>query len=297
MSEEPIVFISYSHDGEEHEKWVLRLATHLTHHGINFVFDQWDLQLGNDLRFFMEDGISKAKWILCICSEEYVKKVDSGYGGSGYEGMIMTQALLRNAKNEHIIAIVRNNFSAQKVPLAFTSKLYLDFSDDEQYYTQYKTLLERIYGETSKRKPLRGINPFATTLAERIDVKTRIESIKYYSPEMKGEVKFHFDNNNGRYVIGIGEYMFNTRWSRSGNNSIHVYGDIGFKNGCEKFPSFEDLYGYDFSSEVRTLKKGEIVIYKNTNNHFAAIKIGDVKSRCHGSSYDELIFEYCIYEK
>ena len=115
----PTVFISYSHDNEDHKSWVLKLASDLRSHGVNTILDQWDLRLGSDLRFFMENGLSDANLVLCICSESYVNKVNSGSGGSGYEGMIMTQSLLQNAKTEFVISIVRNNTSSQKVPLAF----------------------------------------------------------------------------------------------------------------------------------------------------------------------------------
>lgn len=143
----PTVFISYSHDDEKHKNWVLKLATDLRSHGVDAILDQWDLRLGADLRFFMENGLSASKLVLCICSETYVQKVNSGTGGAGYEGMIMSQPLLSNANSEFVISIVRNNSSAQKVPLAFGSKLYIDFSEDTQYVAKYMELLERIYGE------------------------------------------------------------------------------------------------------------------------------------------------------
>lgn len=133
----PTVFISYSHDDTQHEAWVLKLATDLSSHGVNAIFDQWDLRLGSDLRFFMENGLSASNLVLCICSEMYVQKVNSGIGGAGYEGMIMSQSLLSNANSEFVISIVRNNSSLQKVPLVFGSKLYIDFSDDAQYVAKY----------------------------------------------------------------------------------------------------------------------------------------------------------------
>ena len=81
----PTVFISYSHDDEKHENWVLKLATDLRSHGVDAILDQWDLRLGADLRFFMENGLSASKLVLCICSKTYVQKVNSGTGGAGYE--------------------------------------------------------------------------------------------------------------------------------------------------------------------------------------------------------------------
>lgn len=291
----PNVFLSYSHDSTEHENWVLKLATDLRSHGVNAILDQWDLRLGNDLRFFMENGLSSSTLVLCVCSEKYVLKVDSGDGGAGYEGMIMTQNLLQHANSDYIIPIIRNNNSSKKVPMAFGSKQYIDFSNDDSYVQKYQELLERIYGEDTKKKPPLGNNPFNEELSKRIIQKTALESIKYSSPQMDGTVTFRFDNNNGNYIIGSGEYAFETHWSRSGNNSIHVYGKIGFLPDATVYPEENEISNFDFSSTVRTIRTGQIVIVENTYHHFAAIKLGKVQSGGHGYPFDEMIFDYHIY--
>lgn len=293
--ENPTVFISYSHDSSEHSSWVLKLATDLRSHGVNSILDQWDLRLGNDLRFFMENGLSSSALVLCVCSEKYVQKVDTGIGGSGYEGMIMTQSLLQHANTNYIIPIVRNNNSPRKVPLAFGSKLYTDFSDDMRYISKYQELLERIYGEDTKKKPRLGRNPFSEELSKEIRIKTALESVQYSSPEMEGMVTFQFDNNDGRYTIGSGEYAFETHWSRAGNDSIHAYGMIGFLPDVTAFPEVQEISNYNFSSKSRSISTGQIVVVENTNHHFAAIKLGEVKSSKHGYPLDEMVFDYHIY--
>ena len=293
--EKPTVFVSYSHDNDEHKAWVLKLATDLRSHGVNAILDQWDLRLGTDLRFFMENGLSSSALVLCVCSENYVRKVDTGTGGSGYEGMIMTQGLLQNAKAEYVIPIVRNNSSNRKVPLAFGSKLYTDFSDDSQYISKYQELLERIYGEDTKKKPPLGKSPFSEELSKDIRTKIAIESVQYSSPAMDGTVVFRFDNNNGRYTIGAGEYTFETQWSRAGNDSIHAYGRIGFLPEVREFPEYQEILNFDFSSRTRTIRTGQIVIVENGNHHFAAIRLGKVNSSGHGYPIDEMNFDYHIY--
>ena len=57
----PKLFISYSWDCEEnknHMNWVLKLATDLRKHGVDVFLDQWDARFGNDLAFFMEQGLT-----------------------------------------------------------------------------------------------------------------------------------------------------------------------------------------------------------------------------------------------
>lgn len=69
ISSAPKVFISYSHDSEDHKDWVLQLATRLRSNGVDIIFDRWNLQLGRDLPSFMEQGLSKSNRIICVCSE------------------------------------------------------------------------------------------------------------------------------------------------------------------------------------------------------------------------------------
>lgn len=66
-------------------------------------------------------------------------------------------------------------------------------------------------------------------MGQKIEIKRKIESVQYHSPDMNGTVVFKFDNNNGVFLIGSGEYEFRTCWSQAGNNSIYAYGSIGVK--------------------------------------------------------------------
>lgn len=79
------------------------------------IFDQYDMRLGGNLRFFMQNGLTNARLVLCICSEEYVWKADLGIGGTGFESLIIIQPLLEDANSEHIICIIRNNEYDNKV--------------------------------------------------------------------------------------------------------------------------------------------------------------------------------------
>jgi hypothetical protein len=72
---EPKVFISYSHDSQQHKDWVLRLATSLRRVGIDVVFDQSGLVPGQDIAAFMANGIQAADRVVMICSEAYVPRL------------------------------------------------------------------------------------------------------------------------------------------------------------------------------------------------------------------------------
>lgn len=155
----PKIFISYSHDSLEHKKWVLNLATRLMHAGVDTILDQWDLKLGADLPTFMERGISESSRVLLVCSERYVEKSNSGSGGVGYEKMIVTSEIFQNVDSKKFIPVLRQNGSIN-LPTFLKSKLFIDFSNDENFETAIDELLREILGAPLFSKPKLGNNPF-----------------------------------------------------------------------------------------------------------------------------------------
>lgn len=296
-NENPKVFISYSHDSEDHREWVKKLAINLRKHGVDAILDQFHLELGGDLRFFMEEGLNKSKMVLCICSSNYVEKSNSGSGGTGYESMIISSSLLKNVKTDYIIPIVRNNKTENKVPTCLATKLYIDFSNDEEYYDKYRELLKKVYNQNDKEIPKLGENPFNNNLSKKIEEIRNIDKIKYEKYDLSGNVTFDCSNNNGYYTLGTGKYEFDTRWSIANNNVVYAYGDIGYLKNCKEFPKYKEIIKFDFSSGSRRIESGEIVVFKNSYGKFLAVKILESLSKSHGKDRDEVSFKYMIYEE
>lgn len=149
----PRVFLSYSHDSEEHKAWVSKLANRLNSLRVWVIFDQWDLLLGGDLARFMEQGISSSDRVLVICTEEYNRKANSGKGGTGYEKMIMTADLLTDQGSSLIVPLVRGRQSPE-TPIFLRTRLYIDFRVDADFDAQIDRLAQRILEPYSQRPPL-----------------------------------------------------------------------------------------------------------------------------------------------
>ncbi len=90
--ENPKLFISYSWTSEEHENWVLNLATELRESGVDVILDKWDLKEGNDALAFMEKMVTdpKVRKVALICDRIYSEKADDRSGGVGTETQIIT---------------------------------------------------------------------------------------------------------------------------------------------------------------------------------------------------------------
>lgn len=160
MSESLKVFISYSHDDEEHKEWVYRLACDLVKNGIETILDQWDLPIGGNLPKFMERGLTHSDRVLVICTENYIDKSNNGIGGVGYEKNILTAELLYSQDSNKFIPIVRNVQHKIKTPLCLAGRLYIDFSNNKTYKTSLRNLLHELHGVPLKPKPKLGKNPF-----------------------------------------------------------------------------------------------------------------------------------------
>lgn len=175
----PRVFISYSHDSPSHKEWVLKFASNLMKNGVDVILDRWDLSLGDDMAKFMETSITKSDRVLMICSELYVKKVDSGHGGVGYEAMIVTGELVQNLGSSKFIPVIRQNKNQILLPKFLSTRLYVDLSNDEDFDSQFIFLLKEIHNKKSVDKPILGQNPFINNSFSQIDIEIETSTNQY----------------------------------------------------------------------------------------------------------------------
>jgi|GEM_PF-315954 len=296
---EPTVFVSYSHDSDEHKNWVLQLSTRLRSNGVNVILDRWNLKLGSDLASFMERGLSKSQRIISICSDKYVKKANEGKGGAGYEKQIMTAELIIDQNTNWVIPLIKNNPNERKTPTFLGGRMYISFEDPNLYETNYEELLRDLLDEPILPIPPIGKNPFQT-IKEFAQQKFIPASEKYVSPAASGIVTFDYSNNNGKYAIGQGELMFETYWSKASNTSIHILNDpasirtVALVKDTEEIKNILDARSYDNSSRARTVKVNQITVLQNMNGFYAAIKVLKIKDDSRGEMNDEISFEYII---
>lgn len=155
----PKVFISYSHDSQEHKQWVLEFSTRLRNSGIDAILDQWELKPGDDLPHFMERNLASSDRVIMICTENYVKKANSGSGGVGYEKMIVTADLMKTIDSNKVIPVIRQA-GTRETPTFLRSKLFIDFSSDEQTEFSFDELIRTLHGAPLFVKPPVGNSPF-----------------------------------------------------------------------------------------------------------------------------------------
>ena len=101
MSGPPRVFISYSHDSDEHAERVLALADQLTADGIDVILDRYQPPPEKGWPRWMDQNIQNADFILMVCTETYYRRVMGeerpGTGlGVRWEGNIIYNYIYHN---------------------------------------------------------------------------------------------------------------------------------------------------------------------------------------------------------
>jgi len=162
----PKVFISYSHDSQEHKSWVIDLARFLVSNGVDALIDVWAVRAGEDLPRFMEDGVTSADRVLMICTKRYVEKADGTIGGVGYEKMIVTAELIKNLGTSKFIPVIRQSELDRKVPKFMAARYYIDLSEGVDVDAARAHLLRDLHNVPPDRPPL-GLSPFAARMVPK----------------------------------------------------------------------------------------------------------------------------------
>ncbi len=159
----PKVFISYSWSSEEHKKWVLDLAERLMSDGIAVILDVWDLKQGQDKYVFMEQTVidkSVCK-VLVVCDRAYAKKADERKGGVGTEAQLISHKVYNEVSQEKFLTVVRERDDEGNpcLPAFMATRVYFDFTNDEDFEDAYDRLMRNIHSAPELKKPPLGKIP------------------------------------------------------------------------------------------------------------------------------------------
>lgn len=127
-----------------------------------------------------------------------------------------------------------------------------------------------------------------------------IDDAAYRDRRLRGTATFDYSNNDHRFAIGEGLFLFETKWSKASDQSIHAYRDsssidaIALAKAASEIRDVTDSTVYDFSSRSRSPQLGQILIWRNSNGFYAATKIIAISDDTRSAARDELTFEFVI---
>ena len=140
----PKIFISYSHDSEEHSAAVLMLANRLRHDGLDCAIDQYINGFPPEgWQRWMETHIEQADFVLMVCTPLYLKRYrgldNNGGRGVTFEGGVISQSLYDvYYLNTKFVPILPDGSEVDHIPLPLKS--FGAFQIDKEYEGLYRYL-------------------------------------------------------------------------------------------------------------------------------------------------------------
>lgn len=161
------VFISYSWDDEDHKAWVRqKIAEPLQRNGLDTQLDQWYMRAGKSATLFMEEGLRRADFILCILTPNYARKANERDkpSGTGYEQQIITGQALSGINRCNIIPLLRKGSNQHDrsdcgIPTCLLGTVFIDFRNDHAIATSMDDLLRTLYDTPEHQPPPLGLRP------------------------------------------------------------------------------------------------------------------------------------------
>ncbi|MGB3893688.1 MAG: toll/interleukin-1 receptor domain-containing protein [Mycolicibacter sinensis] len=277
--------MSYSHDDDEHQDWVLQLAYRLRGNGVDVCLDRWDVGLGGNLSHFMERAADEKYRIIAVVSERYTTKCDERTGGAGVEAQMLSARLYRDLDSADVIPIIRNN-PAPELPAFLSGQLYEDFRDDATQEAAYERLLREIHGIAVDAVPPIGPNPFEGRTEVEASLAVRNSPGRWHSPAFQGDVEFHYSQNSGRYKLGSGTAEFTLDVGERGMGFVQVNRDPSdianvavINKAQQRAELLVDVSQFDTSSRIVDARAGDALVLHNRNGFWALVYVERVYAR------------------
>jgi nucleoside phosphorylase len=151
----PKVFITYSHDSQEHKDRILQLADRFRDDGIDCNIDQYEDSPPEGWQRWMLNQVEAADFVLVVCTEQYHRRfrgheeVGKGKGATWEGGVIIHEVYDAQGKNLKFIPVT---FTPQDTdfipsPLRAATNYRLNSTDG------YELLYRRLTNQPRTRKP------------------------------------------------------------------------------------------------------------------------------------------------
>jgi hypothetical protein len=201
----PRVFLSYSWDDEPHCIWVRHFAERLVHFGLDVRLDQWHAQYGDDLSQFMEQEVSKADFVVAVCTPKFAQRANERIGGAGYEQQIITADVVTGRLKGSVIPVRRSGDLTAALPTYLKGTKAIDLRDDARLAEAAEDVARKVFNRpryapptpafapelpTQTRTPLPGsLSPRVASSAhhekEELDKGAAIEEAHFVKGERK----------------------------------------------------------------------------------------------------------------
>lgn len=141
MENNPLVFISYSHDSEEHQNRVLQLSNKLRSEGIDCILDQYEDSPPEGWPKWMDKNVKKSDFVLVVCTEAYYNRTmgneENGLGIKWESTLIYQQLYNAGSNNTKFIPIHFDDAKFEHIPEPLQGATFYNIDDPQNYEKLY----------------------------------------------------------------------------------------------------------------------------------------------------------------
>jgi hypothetical protein len=123
---DPRVFISYSHDSEDHREAVLQLAQQLRGEGVDVHLDRFVTTPDAGWPRWMMAEVDAADFVILVCTPTYRRRFEGQEAagkGATFEGLLAIQHLYdANTRNNKFIPVVFAGVAETDIPLVLRKR-------------------------------------------------------------------------------------------------------------------------------------------------------------------------------
>ncbi|MCY1046883.1 toll/interleukin-1 receptor domain-containing protein [Corallococcus sp. bb12-1] len=152
------VFISYTHDSDDHKAHVIGLSDRLCNDGVDCSIDQYEVSPPEGWPAWMERMVREADYVLVVCTPTYLERYENrgdrakGLGGRWEGANIRLELYEGSGFNTKFIPVVFDMRDAASRPQPLRGATYYDVSTEAGYDQIYRHITE----QHNRRKPAIG---------------------------------------------------------------------------------------------------------------------------------------------
>lgn len=251
----------------------------------------------------MSEGVSTSRFVLCICTETYLKKMKK-IGTGVYNEFTL---LKKNSDSKFIIPIIEKG-KFINLPSFFEGKFVSSLNFIEPYSQENRDkifeLISTLRDETlsvDSVEPKTSIENYYNDI-EKFKLLADTINLMNFECQSEGVVTFQYLLNDGDFEIGLAPMDFTTHWSTSGGNSIHSYNKVQKTFRIHNFTAFDVIRKpADIPANVlvpfpwsTTLEIGDGIVWVNKNNFIAIGKILNVSVNSEDLLESKVTLQYRI---
>ncbi|HEV7676316.1 MAG TPA: tetratricopeptide repeat protein [Candidatus Angelobacter sp.] len=145
----PKIFISYSHDSDEHKDRVLELSNRFRQDGVDATIDQYEVSPPEGWPKWMERQIRESDFVLIVCTEVYLKRTEGreepGKGhGVIWESVLTYQQIYdAGSRNERFVPVLLEGGELSHIPAPLKSATSYECATEDGYWELYARLTDQ----------------------------------------------------------------------------------------------------------------------------------------------------------